>query len=147
LFYYKKYVYNKKQNYKLKQEAMGNIAVHFTDQKKILVVSCASALPELLGKEQTIAHSWFYHPPAELEKFFKTHPDERELFDQALAYWIICKVFRLERRETAYGMLKRKLSEFHGKLLKVVRNLVNTAVNDIKSFWSYNKKMAKKCIY
>jgi hypothetical protein len=123
---------------------MGNIGVYFTDKKKILVVSRASALPKLLSDDQKITHSWFYNPPAELEKFFKIHPDERDLFDQAFAYWIICKVFRLEQREMAYGMLKRKLSEFHGKLLKVVRNLVSTAVNDIKSFWSYEKKKSVK---
>ena len=125
---------------------MANIGVYFTDQKKILVASRASVLPNLLSGNEIIQESWFYNQPTELERFLKTHPSEQKLFDQAFAYWIICKVFQREQNETAYGMLKRELKKFNANLLKVVRSLVNRAVKQIKAFWSHQEKRKAKAL-
>ena len=122
---------------------MGNIGVYLTDRKKIFVVSYASSLPTLLG-DDTVKENWFYNKPPELVKFFKENREEEGLFDQALAYWVICKVFQQEQNETAYGMLKRKLSEFSKNLLSTVRNLVEAVVSDIKYFWHQQERRAKK---
>ncbi|MCF7835281.1 hypothetical protein K9M48_04555 [Candidatus Gracilibacteria bacterium] len=122
---------------------MAHIGVHFTSNKKIFVVSCASALPALLGNDSVI-ESWFYRKPSELERFFKENPEEEGLFNKAFAYWIICRVFKKEQDEKAYGMLKRELKEFNSRLLSIVRNLINAVANDIKTFWLKQEKRVVK---
>lgn len=122
---------------------MGHIGIYLTENKKIFVVSCASALPALLG-DDIVKESWFYNRPPELISFFKKYPEEEGLFDQAFAYWIICKVFKQEQSETAYGILKRELDKFNSKLLSIVRELVKAVVSDIKSFWHRQEKRVEK---
>lgn len=123
---------------------MGNIGVYLTDSKKIFVVSCASTLPTLLDEDEVITEKWFYNRPFELERFFKEYPEEEDLFNQAFAYWVICKIFRLDQSETAYGILKRELKKFSSNLLSKVRRLIKAAVNDIRSFWLKKKRKVEK---
>jgi hypothetical protein len=123
---------------------MANIGVYCTDQKKILVVSKASSLPTLLGDDERIRHSWFYNKPPELERFLNSNPNEKDLFDQALAYWVYCKLFQIEIKKSAYGNLKRRLKEFHEKLLIVLHDLIENVVNNIKSTWQHCEKAMKK---
>lgn len=125
---------------------MANLGVYLTVGKKILVVSCPSALPVLLGKEDTVKQSWFYSQPPELEAFFKQWPEEKKLFEKALAYWISTKAFKKKENQNKYGILKRYLDEFNADLLSKIQGLVNLAVKKIKNFWYRQEKKIKKAL-
>lgn len=143
MFSCKIYVYDKKQNSKLKLRYMARLGVYLTDHKRIIVTSYASDLNLLLGN-QAVKSQWFLNMPRELEAFLMQYPEYRRLFDKAFAYWVICRVFEKRQNENAYGLLKRELSEFSSKLLGTIRSLIKKAVNNIKSFFDKREKEVKK---
>lgn len=131
---------------------MARLGVYLTYKRKILVTSCASSLPTLLGKTKTgetksVMNSWFYTRPLELEDFLKKNPEKTKQVDKALAYWVSCDIFKQPLKETAHGVLKRQLKKFNTILLKVIRNLVNRIVKQIRISWAHQKKMETKNLH
>lgn len=112
---------------------------------KVICVQASSKELKSLTNGREIIKDFFYDLPNLLQSFFIEHPEQIELFPQGFAWWVICKLKGKEDpNENLYGMLKRKMSEFHEKLLTVVKNLVKTAVIQIKKFKRKSQEAPRK---
>lgn len=86
------------------------------------------------------------NPNTKLEKFFQENPDFESYFEKAFAYWIMCKIF-IKENPNNYGLLKRKLKEYSGKLFRALRSLAETVARKIKNSQKKmipNKEMKRK---
>ncbi|MDO4714361.1 MAG: hypothetical protein Q4B28_07130 [bacterium] len=69
-----------------------------------------------------------------LDQFLATHPEEAQYFDQAFAYWILCELGRCKKKQTQYGFLTRKLSEYDKQLRRELLNEACSIASKIKKF-------------
>jgi len=111
---------------------MKKIHVGLTNNGRVLCIPSPSQLQLLLNDRERIINNIFYHLPKGLEAFLRKHPEDAELFPKGFAYWVICKTYGYEEKQSEYGLLKRKIIAFSQRLFRAVRSLAGRIANEIK---------------
>lgn len=138
-------IYSNERNHakNKKTEIMNKIRIAITSNNRILAIPYPSAKMGLLNLDEEILREWFYNKPRQLESFLNENPEMEELFPKAFAYWVICKAMGTEENQNSYGLLKRKMSEFSGRLFRAVRSLAGRIADQIKVFTGKTTKKQK----
>jgi hypothetical protein len=113
---------------------MNRIRIAITSNNRILAIPYPSAKTKLLNLDEEILKEWFYNKPRQLESILNKNPEMEELFPKGFAYWVICKTMGIAEDQNNYGLLKRKMSEFSGRLFRAVRSLAGRIADQIKTF-------------
>ncbi len=106
------------------------MTIHLAIQNR--TIWCAGRMSEIdriFGRDCAVIHKG---APSELEKFLKQNPDQKEVFFQGFAYWVICKVFNKQEKQGLYGMLKRKLKNFSEKLFRSIRSIASRLAHKVR---------------
>lgn len=81
--------------------------------------------------------------PYGLDNFLKANPNEKESVYKALHYWALCAIGRIEYKEGAYGIIKRKLHAFGGDLYRRVKNYAKSIAAEFKKTFPPKWKQRK----
>ncbi|MCX6822917.1 MAG: hypothetical protein NTX91_02875 [candidate division SR1 bacterium] len=123
------------------------IRVVLTETGGIFCIPNQEEMPFLL-QGQRIKQNFFYDLPHGLDDFLRRYPEDAKLFHKGFAWWIICRLDRMEKeRVNDYGKLKRKIHEFNQKLFRAIRSLVcriAELISDIRQPLSLEEKGARK---
>lgn len=99
------------------------------EKTQIWVAPRMCELSNMFGREFVAYHE---KAPIALENFLKANKDMAEYFCKGFAYWVICGVYDIKELQGQYGLLKRRLKEFNGKLFRALRALAEKMAREIK---------------
>jgi len=116
--------------------------VAITHEEGFFIGSNKDEIKPLIAGQKLKQTLWQSNPYG-LEDFLKKNPDQKEVIYKAIHYWALCALKRVTLDENAYGMLKRKLSEYGNKLYRRVRNIAHSVAALFKKAFPSPRKQYK----
>ena len=116
--------------------------VAITHQEGFFVGSSPKEVRPLMEGQKLKKIVWQNNPYG-LNEFLEENPDQKDVVYKAIHYWAQCALKKVEFKEDAYGILKRKLSEFGDKLYRRVRNIASSVAALFKKAFPSEKKRRK----
>jgi len=137
-------LWNKNTNPKIKDAmATNSVCIIVTEEGGLFVGSNPEYLSKLIENQKVIKTKW-KDMPSGIENFIRENPDEEDNLFKALHYWALCRLKFISHDEKAYGMLKRKLSQFSKELYRRIKNFASSIAAVFKKSFPSEYKQKKK---
>lgn len=100
-----------------------------------------------IPQEATALHTFHLYKMGDLPHFFEAYPDAVRYFNQAVAYWILCKLGFRKFHKQQYGFITRYLTEFSKDFRIQLLGQIDRVSRELRKVLSAHKHRKKPLIY